>query len=231
MFYFDPAYFIFALPALLLGLWAQYRVKSAFNHYSKVRTGRNITGAQAARALLDAHGLQHVAVERVDGMLTDHYDPRSKTLRLSTNVYGTPSVAAVGVAAHETGHALQDQDNYAPLKLRGAMVPAVRFGSGLGPILFIIGFLMQGTLGSTLAWIGIAFFGAAAVFALVTLPVEFNASRRAKEVLVTNGLLTGEEVGGVDRVLDAAALTYVAAAVQAIGTLLYYVTLMGRSRD
>jgi uncharacterized protein len=231
MFYFDPMYFVFALPALLLGLWAQARVRSAFNRYSKIRSGRNITGAQAARALLDAHGLQHVAVERVDGMLTDHYDPRSKTLRLSTEVFSTPSIAAVGVAAHEAGHALQDQENYAPLKLRGAMVPAVRFGSMLGPILFFIGIIMQGALGSTLAWAGILFFGAVALFAVVTLPVEFNASRRAKEVLVTNGILTSEEVTGVDRVLNAAALTYVAAAVQAVATLLYYISFMGRSRN
>lgn len=231
MFYFDPMYFIFALPALLLGIWAQSRVRSAFNRYSKVRSGRNITGAQAARALLDINGLQHVAIEAVGGRLSDHYDPRSKVLRLSPEVYGTPSIAAVGVAAHEAGHALQDRDNYAPLKLRGAMVPAVQIGSGLGPILFIIGFLLQGTVGTTLAWVGIAFFAAAAVFAIVTLPVEFNASRRAKEVLVTNGILTADEVEGVDRVLDAAALTYVAAAVQAVASLLYYVSLMGRSRD
>ncbi len=229
--FFDPIYFLFALPALLLGLWAQSRVRSAFNRYSKVRSGRNITGAQAARALLDANGLQHVAVERVDGMLTDHYDPRTDTLRLSTAVYGTPSIAAVGVAAHEAGHALQDRDAYAPLKLRGVMVPAVQIGSGLGPILFLIGFLMQSAFGNTLAWIGIIFFAAAALFALVTLPVEFNASRRAKAELVSHGILTAEEVGGVDKVLDAAALTYVAAAIQAVATLLYYVTLMGRSRD
>lgn len=229
--YFDPLYFLFALPPLLLGFWAQARIKSAFSKYSNVRTGRNINGAQAARMLLDAHGLQHVAVERVDGVLTDHYDPRSKTLRLSTNVYSTPSVAAVGVAAHEAGHALQDQDNYAPLKLRGVMVPAVQVGSYVGPILFMIGWFMSNALGTTLAWVGIVFFGAAALFAIVTLPVEFNASRRAKEVLVTNAILTPEEVGGVDRVLDAAALTYVAAALQAVGQLLYYVTLMGRRRD
>lgn len=224
-------YLLYALPALLLGLWAQSRVRSAFNKYSKIRSGRNITGAQAARALLDAHGLQHVAVERVDGRLTDHYDPRSKTLRLSTDVYSTPSIAAVGVAAHEAGHALQDQDNYAPLKLRGALVPAVQFGSMLGPILFFVGFLLQGTIGTTLAWAAIIAIGLVAIFTLVTLPVEFNASRRAKEVLVTNAILTPEEVQGVDKVLDAAALTYVAAAVQAVMTLLYYVSMMGRRRD
>lgn len=229
--YFDPLYFLFALPPLILGLWAQSRVKSAFNKYSNVRSGRNITGAQAARMLLDSNGLQDVAVERVDGMLTDHYDPRSRTLRLSTNVFSTPSIAAVGIAAHEAGHALQHQTNYAPLALRSGMVPAVQVGSMVGPILFIIGFLMSGTIGTSLAWLGILAFGMAALFAVVTLPVEFNASRRAKEVLVTNGILTPEEVGGVDRVLDAAALTYVAAALQAVLQLLYYVLLMGRRRD
>lgn len=229
--YYDPLYFLFVLPPLLLGLWAQARVRSAFNKYSNVRSGRNITGAQAARMLLDSYGLNHVAVERVDGMLSDHYDPRSRTLRLSTNVFGTPSIAAVGIAAHEAGHALQHKDNYAPLALRTGMVPAVQVGSAVGPILFIIGLLMSGTIGTSLAWLGVLGFGMAALFALVTLPVEFNASRRAKEVLVANGILTPQEVGGVDRVLDAAALTYVAAALQAIMQLLYYFMLMGRRRD
>lgn len=228
MYFFDSSYFIWVIPPLLLGLWASSRVKSTFAKYSKVRSGRNITGAQAARALLDANGLQNVAVERVAGNLSDHYDPRSKTLRLSEAVFATPSIAAVGVAAHEAGHALQDQQNYAPLKLRGFMVPAVQLGSSVGPILFMIGLMLQF---SAVAWLGIIFFGAAAVFSLVTLPVELNASRRAKQQLVANGILTQEEVGGVDKVLDAAALTYVAAAIQAVATLLYYIGFMGRSRD
>lgn len=227
--FFDSSYFLWILPPLILGIWASSRVKSTFNRYSKVRSGRNLTGAQAARMLLDANGLQNVAVERVPGNLSDHYDPRTKTLRLSEPVFATPSIAAVGVAAHEAGHALQDQAHYAPLKLRGAMVPAVQIGSNFGPILFIVGLLLSGTIGTTLAWVGIAFFAAAALFALVTLPVEFNASNRAKKELVSNGILTQEEVGGVDKVLDAAALTYVAAAIQAIATLLYYVGFMGRS--
>jgi Zn-dependent membrane protease YugP len=225
----DPSYFMWILPPLLLGIWASSRVKSTFNKYSKVRSGRNVTGAQAARMLLDANGLQNVAVERVAGNLSDHYDPRSKTLRLSEAVFATPSISAVGVAAHEAGHALQDQAHYAPLKLRGAMVPAVQIGSNFGPILFIVGLLLSGTIGTTLSWVGILLFAAAAVFALVTLPVEFNASKRAKLELVSNGILTPEEVGGVDKVLDAAAWTYVAAAIQAIATLLYYVGFMGRS--
>ena len=225
--YLDPMYFLYVIPPLLLGLWAQMRVKSTFARYSKVASGRNLTGAQAARMLLDSAGLQGVDVERVPGKLSDHYDPRSKTLRLSEGVFGSASIAAVGVAAHEAGHALQDQVNYGPLKLRSAIVPAVRVGGMVGPILFFIGLLLQFT---ALAWVGIAFFGATALFALVTLPVELNASKRAKQVLVTNGILTSEEVLGVDKVLDAAALTYVAAAVQSLATMLYYISILNRRR-
>jgi len=229
--FFDPSWFVFAIPPLLLGLWAQSRMRSAYGKYSRVPSANNMTGADAARRLLDESGLQHVAVERIPGQLTDHYDPRSKTLRLSEGVYGTPSLAAVGVAAHEAGHALQDRDRYAPLVLRGAMVPVVNFGTMLGPILFIVGFLLsQTTLGTSLAWLGIGLFGLAAVFSIITLPVEFNASRRAKAALVSEGILSAEEVRGVDKVLDAAALTYVAAAAQAIGQLLYYISLMNRRR-
>lgn len=227
--FFDPLYFVFALPALLLGLWAQFRVKSAFAQYSKVRAVSGITGAQAARRILDANGLQHVAVERTEGMLSDHYDPRSKTLRLSPDVFSMPSLAAVGVAAHEAGHALQDKSNYAPLQLRSAMVPTVQIGSWLGPIIFIVGLFMAGAFGNSIAWIGLILFGATAVFALVTLPVEFDASKRAKALLVSNGVLVPQEVSGASKVLDAAALTYVAAALQAVMTLLYYASLlMGR---
>lgn len=221
-------YFVFALPALLLGLYAQFKVKSAFSKYSKVRNAAGITGAQAARRILDANGLTHVDVERTQGVLSDHYDPRSKTLRLSPAVYEGPTLAAVGVAAHEAGHALQDKTGYAALKLRSAMVPAVQFGSWLGPIIFIVGLLMSFT---TLAWLGLILFGATAVFALVTLPVEFNASNRAKQVLVGQGILAPQEMGGVNKVLDAAALTYVAAALQAIMTLLYYASLLVGRRD
>lgn len=226
--FFNSMWFMFALPPLVLGLWAQARVRSAFNKYSKVRTARGISGAQAARYLLDSNGLQNVAVERVDGVLSDHYDPRSKVLRLSTKVFSEPSVASVGVAAHETGHALQDRDDYSPLRARTAIVPAVQIGSGLGPILFFVGLFMQGVLGESLAWLGIILFGLAAVFALVTLPVEFDATRRAKAQLVSTGLMAPEEMVGVNKVLDAAALTYVAAAVQAISQMLYYVMIMRR---
>jgi len=228
MFFFDPLYLLFAIPPLLLGLWAQFRVQSAFRQYTKVRTGNGMTGAQMARLILDSNGLQTVAVERVNGMLSDHYDPRGKVLRLSESVYGTPSVAAVGVAAHEAGHALQDKQHYGPLRLRSAIVPAVNIGSWLGPIIFMIGFFMSGVTGNTIAIIGLLFFGMTAIFALVTLPVEFDASKRAKQQLAGVGALSPQELKGVGQVLDAAALTYVAAAVQAIVTMLYYVSLLAR---
>lgn len=228
MWFFDPVYLLFAIPPLLLGLWAQFRVKSAFRQYSKVKTGSGISGAQMARMILDQSGLQNVAVERVGGMLSDHYDPRGKVLRLSEGVYGTPSVAAVGVAAHEAGHALQDKLHYGPLRLRSAIVPAVSFGSWLGPIIFMIGFFMSGATGNTIAIVGLLLFGLTAVFALVTLPVEFDASKRAKQQLAGSGMFSPQELKGVSQVLDAAALTYVAAAVQAVVTMLYYVSLLAR---
>jgi hypothetical protein len=231
MFFFDPSYFLFAGPPLLLGLWAQFKVKSAFNKYSQVPTQSGINGAQAAMRLLERGGLGNVGVEVTSGMLSDHYDPRSKILRLSENVYNLPSIASVGVAAHEAGHALQDKTGYYPLALRSAMVPVVSIGSNLGPILFMIGLFMSGTLGSSLAWAGLILFAATALFAIVTLPVEFDASRRAKALLVSQGIVSPVEMKGVNAVLDAAALTYVAAAAQAIMQLLYYVTIMNRRRD
>jgi hypothetical protein len=225
--FFSPYWLIFALPGLLLGLWAQARVRGAFNTYSKVRTARGVSGAQVARALLDSEGLTHVEIEQTQGMLSDHYDPRTKVLRLSPEVYGAPSVAAAGIAAHEMGHALQHAHGYAPLQLRSAIVPVAKFGSGLAPILFLVGLLLNNL---SLAWVGVILFAGAVVFTLITLPVEFDASRRAKALLVSNDILIGNETEGVNKVLDAAALTYVAAAVSAIGQLLYYVFLLGGSR-
>ena len=222
--FFDPLYLLFALPALLLGLYAQARVKSNFNKYSRVATMRGFTGAQVARALLDSFGLQEVKVEAAKGFLTDHYDPRSKTLRLSEATYASPSIAAVGVAAHEMGHALQHSQNYAPLALRSAIVPAAQFGSGLGPWLLFGGMILNF---GALAWAGIALYAAATAFTLVTLPVEFDASKRAKALLVRQGYLNQQELVGVNKVLDAAALTYVAAAVQSIMTLLYFALRLG----
>jgi len=231
VFYLNPLYLLFSLPALLLGLWAQSRVRSAFAKYSKVRAASGLTGAQAARKILDANGLQSVMIERVSGKLSDHYDPRSKTLRLSDSVYSTPSIAAVGVAAHESGHALQDKGHYAPLAVRSALVPTVQIGSWLGPIIFIVGFLFSNVLGTTLAWVGVFVFGLTALFSIVTLPVEFDASSRAKKLLVSTGVVAPQEMQGVNGVLDAAALTYVAAALQGVLTMLYYVSiLMGRRR-
>ncbi|MEM7127476.1 MAG: zinc metallopeptidase [Chloroflexota bacterium] len=232
----DPLYLLFMIPPLLFSWWAQSRVKSAFNKYSGVPAGRGITGASAARRILDSYGLRNVDVERVNGFLSDHYDPRSKTLRLSPDVYDSPSLAAVGVAAHEAGHALQDKEAYGPLQLRSSLVPAAQFGSNLGPMIIFAGFILMsfvGTgLGQGIAWLGVILLAGATLFTLVTLPVEFDASKRAKQLLVTEGIVSSQEVEGVDRVLDAAALTYVAAAISALVTLMYYVfRLLGASRD
>lgn len=225
-----------AIPGLLLGLYAQARVKGAFNKYSKVPTSRRLTGAQIARELLNAQGLYDVQIERVDGRLSDHYDPRTRVLRLSPDVYDGPTVAAAGVAAHEMGHALQHANHYAPLGLRSALIPATQFGSQLAPMLFIGGLLLNifisGQLGLYIAWLGVILFSIAVLFTLVTLPVEFDASKRAKQLLVSQSILFQDEMEGVNKVLNAAALTYVAAAVTAIGQLLYYVLILtGGRRD
>lgn len=226
--FFDPMYFVFALPALILGLWAQMKVRSSFNRYAKVRNRSGMTGATAARRLLDAQGLFNVPVEESRGFLSDHYDSSRKALRLSRDVYHNPSIAAVGIAAHEAGHAIQDQRNYAALGLRTAVVPTAQIGSWLGPILFIIGLFIH----PQLAWVGLGLFALTSVFTLITLPVEFNASHRAKQLLVSHGILAGDEMVGVNRVLNAAALTYVAAAAQSISTLMYYAfILMGVNRE
>ena len=222
-------YILFSLPALLLGFWAQFKVKSAFDKFSRVRTFTGVTGAEVARRILDINGLNNVKVEMVSGFLSDHYDPRTRTLRLSQNVYQSNSVAAAGIAAHESGHAIQHAQAYAPLQIRSAIVPTVQIGSWLGPIIFMAGLFL---LGNTVAWIGLGLFAATAVFALVTLPVEFDASNRAKAILSTSGMVYNTEMEGVNRVLDAAALTYVAGAVQAVSTVLYYLFLLtGRQRD
>jgi Zn-dependent membrane protease YugP len=222
-FLFNPLFWLFALPGIGLGMYAQWRVKSNFNKYARVRTQSGVTGAQVARRLLDAYGLHDVQVERTNGFLSDHYDPRSKKLRLSEATYDSPSVAAAGIAAHEMGHALQHANNYVPLQVRSAIVPAVQFGSGIGPLLLMGGVLLQF---QALAWVGVALFAATTIFTLVTLPVEFDASSRAKKLLQKEFILGKGEMEGVDKVLDSAALTYVAAALQSIGTLVYYVLLL-----
>jgi len=225
--YFDPMYLIFALPALLLGLYAQMKIRASYSKYLRVANSRGITGLNAARYLLDNAGLYDVEIEGTPGELSDHYDPSSRKLRLSRGVANSPSVAALGIVAHEVGHAVQHAEGYGPLRLRSAIVPVVNIGTWLGPILFIIGFLLQAY---DLAVLGVIAFAGAAVFSLVTLPVELNASARAMQMLTNTGLVTQQEYNGAKSVLSAAALTYVAAAAQSISTLLYYVFLLGGLR-
>jgi uncharacterized protein len=228
---FNPTYYLFALPALLLGLYAQYRVRSAYSRYQQIRNRHNITGYEAARRLMMVAGLPNISVEETPGQLSDHYDPRTKSLHLSAGVARSPSIAALGIVAHELGHALQDAEAYVPLRVRTGIVPVVQLGSWLGPIIFLLGMFLQTP---DLALFGLVLFSATALFALVTLPVEFNASSRAVRLLTNSGLVVSEdEERGVRAVLDAAALTYVAAAIQAISTILYYVFLLGgfRRRD
>jgi Zn-dependent membrane protease YugP len=229
-------YLCFTLPALLLGLYAQFRVQSSYKQFSRVGTRSGYTGAQIARTMLDNNGLQGVAIEQVGGTLTDHYDPTRKVLRLSNAVYSGRSIAAAGIAAHESGHAIQHAKGYMPLHLRTLMVPSVRIGSWLGPILFSVGLMMEyfianSDFGFQIAIFGLILFAATALFAIVTLPVELNASKRAKNWLRTSNLLTTNENKGVDTVLNAAALTYVAAATQAIMSILYYASILFRRRD
>lgn len=228
MFYFDPLYLLFVAPALLLAFWAQIRVKSAYGKWTRVANARGITGVQAAQAILGPEGLYDVAITGIPGELTDHYDPRSKKLGLSQGVAQQPSVAALAIVAHEIGHAQQDHQGYAALRFRGAIVPAVQVSAWVAPILFFIGFALNMT---NLAWVGVAFFGLSVVFALITLPVEFDASRRALRLLQTYQLADGRELQGAKAVLDAAALTYVAALAQTLMTMLYYVSLLSRRRD
>jgi Zn-dependent membrane protease YugP len=231
MFFFNPTYWMFMLPAILLMLAVQWYVNSAYRKWSQVPTRNNFTGAQAAQRLMQRAGLYGVQIEAVQGRLSDHYDPRTKVLRLSPNVYQGKSVASLAIAAHELGHALQDQEGYFLLRFRSAIVPVVNIGSYLGWILIFIGLLIGIT---ELAWLGLIIFAGGALFALATLPVELNASARAKRMLVESGLIVGEqEQKGVNNVLNAAALTYVAALITAIMQLLYYASLVfggGRRR-
>jgi len=228
MFFFDPTYLIFMIPAfILMGITSWY-VRSSYAKWSKIRATSGLTGAQAAQRLISTGNLYGVQIQGVGGNLTDHYDPRNKTLNLSQGVINSPSVAAVAIAAHELGHAMQDAEDYLPLRFRSAIVPAVNIGSYLGWIMIMAGLLLRMT---NLAWLGVLVFSGGAVFALVTLPVEFNASARAKELLVQTGIIqTAEEMRGVNAVLNSAALTYVAGLVTALMQLLYFASLVGGRR-
>lgn len=226
--FFDPRYLIFMAPAFILMMLTSWYVKSAYNKWSKVPSNSRMTGVQAAQRLIANSGLYGVRVEGVRGNLSDHYDPRTKTLRLSQGVANNASVAAVAVAAHELGHALQDAEDYIPLRFRAALVPAVNVGSWLGWILIMIGLFLQMY---NLAWMGVLVFSGGAIFALATLPVELNASARAKQLLADTGIIqTEQERRGVNNVLNAAALTYVASLVTAVLQLLYFASLIGGRR-
>lgn len=224
MFFFDPRYLLFMAPAFLLMMITSWYVKHAYNKWSQVQARSRLTGAQAAQRLISRGNLHGVQVQGVTGNLSDHYDPRNKTLYLSPGVANYASVASVAVAAHELGHAMQDADEYIPLRFRSAIVPAVSIGSNLGWILIVIGLLLRW---ADIAWLGVLVFSGGALFALATLPVEFNASARAKQLLFETGIIQGEdEMRGVNNVLNAAALTYVAGLVTAILQLLYYVSMV-----
>jgi Zn-dependent membrane protease YugP len=228
MYLFDPTYFIFMIPAFILMGLASWYVRSSYNKWSRVRASSGLTGAQAAQRLISTGNLYGVQVTGTQGQLSDHYDPRNKTLFLSQGVYSSPSVAAVAIAAHELGHAMQDAEEYFPMRVRSLLVPVVNIGSNLGWILIMVGLFLRIT---NLAWLGVLVFAGGALFALATLPVEFNASARAKELLYSTGIIqTEEERRGVNSVLNAAALTYVAGLITAVLQLLYFVFLVGGRR-
>lgn len=224
---FDPLYWVVLGVGFLLSMGAKMWVQSAVSRWRDVPIGRGMTGRQVAQAILDARGIRGVTIEPVRGSLTDHYDPSSRTLRLSEDVFGSRSVTAAGIAAHEVGHAIQHQEGYGPMKLRQKMVPVANIGTNLGLWITIAGIFM-GITG--LATVGVALFGGAVLFTLVTLPVEFDASARAKKVLVGQGIVRGEEARGVGQVLNAAAATYVAAAVTAVLQLVYWAYRAGLMR-
>ncbi len=231
---FDPTFLTLVLPCLLLSLWASSNVNSTFRKYSQQMSVRRITGAEAAQRVLRNNGVQGVRIERVSGKLTDHYDPRTNVIRLSQDVYDNISTAAIGVACHEAGHAVQYAVGYAPIKLRAAIIPVTNFGSRLAMPLILLGLLFSafGQMAESLIYLGIACFGLSLVFQLVTLPVEFNASRRALQAIEDGGILTAEEQQGAKKTLTAAALTYVAATAVSLAQLLRLIAIFGgRRRD
>lgn len=228
-YYYDPYYWMILVPAMLIALLAQLNVSSTFNRYSRVASRRGLTGAQAAEEVLRAYGVYGVRVTRVSGKLTDHYDPRTNTIRLSDAVYGSTSIASVGVAAHEAGHAVQYAQEYGPIKVRGAIIPVCNFSSQISILLIILGFVMYSR---PLFAVGVVLFAVATVFQVVTLPVEFDASRRAIRSLRETHLLDAQELQGAKKVLGAAAMTYVAALLVSIAQLLRYVLAFNsRRRD
>ena len=233
-YYFDWTYLVLVLPCVLIAMWASSNVNTTFQRYAKQLSIRRITGAQAAQRVLTANGIGNVKIERVSGKLTDHYDPKANVIRLSDSVYDSTSTAAIGVACHEAGHAVQYAQNYAPIKLRAAIVPATNLGSKLAMPLILLGLLLSfaGFYSYTLVYLGIACFGLSLVFQLVTLPVEFNASNRALRAIEEGNILTEEELLGAKKTLKAAALTYVAATAVALAQLLRLLVLFGgRGRD
>lgn len=231
MFLFSGSYLLYWLPGMVLVLLAQWWVRSTHRKWSKVDNHSGVTGAEAARRLLQYGGMGDVALEGVPGKLTDHYDPRGRILRLSEPVAKGRSVAALAIAAHEIGHAVQDHQDYIPLRFRAALVPAVNIGSNLGMWLLIIGLFLRSAFGTQLAWLGLGLFALGAVFSLATLPVELNASARARGLLVQSGLVrSDEEQRGVNAVLTAAAFTYVAALAAAVLQLLYWLSILGGGR-
>lgn len=232
--FFDPMYLLFVmLPGMAISMWASFKTKSAFTKYSKVRTSTGLTGAQAARIMLDRAGLQAVSIKRSHGFLSDHYNPLNRTLNLSQEVYDLPSLASVGVACHEAGHAIQHAEHYKPLWLRSVLVPTANIGSSLGYMVMALGLFFSNGPG-VIFMIGVAMFSCVILFQLVTLPVEFDATARAKQRVVADGIIMANERVGVDKVLNAAALTYIAAAISSLLTLLYFLMragLLGGRRD
>ncbi len=235
--YFDPMFFVLTMPALLFGLWAQYKVRSTFKKYSQVRNMHNLNGLEVARILMRNEGLEYLQVNRVPGELTDFYNPADKSMSLSDGSTRAPSIAALAIVAHELGHAAQDKQGYFWLRARASIVGIAQLGSNLGTMLFFVGMLLGGVargggLGWNVAFAGLLLFAGAVAFTLVTLPVELNASNRARQMLMRNGLVSREEAAGVSAMLNAAALTYVAAAAQSISQLLYFAMLLfGGRRD
>ena len=227
-FYFDYYYLILVVPALLLAIWAQGQVKTTYRKYSRVPNSRGMTGAYAAQAVLNFYGITDVRIERVSGNLTDHYDPRSKVIRLSDGVYNSSTVAAIGIACHEAGHAAQHAENYAPIKIRNAIIPVCNIGSTIGIPLALIGWIFSFSI---LIYVGLGLYAAVFIFQVATLPVEFNASRRAIKVIDETQLLRDDEIGGAKKVLAAAAMTYVASMMVSLANLLRLLLRFSNRRD